>query len=281
MSGNMVTEQESINSSIPILDKVLYEPHPVSVGVKPETEAIWSSLEAHARLVASQQEEKDAIANIGTDETRGDTFALSLFGLITLIAVIIGVSSTWTFNAGTDLGSKIFFCVFFGFLSLIGGAIVGVGLAQLGQKINFQFWKRSKEGKKLFALKSQKTEKIAQIQKEINEQSEQRMNEAYYFESLLKFDHMVQRIQKQYDQAFLCSDFFKHRIEFHQIRNAITEDYLNNHSVAMCQKIEEAFNLEKLTASLWDQFKKKDKNLLEQRYQEFAKDKTPEMINII
>jgi hypothetical protein len=269
-------QQDTDHQATNLLEQALYQPvknTKEKVGIQADE---WSILVMHELLDKANQEHKDVVKEIGTDETRGNSLGLAMLFLFMLVSGISGTYYTWIFNTGSALSDKVFFSIFFGIIALVAGFFAGAFIGIGSMKVYFQFWKHSREGKKLFARKACKEANIKQITQDIHDQSQQRMNEDYYFQSLLKFDHMVSRIQKQYDKFFLEGAF-----NFAKIRETITEHYLNNRCVEMCKEIEEALAIEKNIVSMWDQFKKKDKNLLEARYQEFAKDKTPEMINVI
>lgn len=268
-------EHQAIN----LLEQAFYQPEKNTQQEEPQMP--WSIIAAQEKLDTLNKEHQALIDEFGTEDSRGNVAAIATFGLFMLSAVCFVLVTTWRYNAGSALSDKIMFCIMFGLMGVFGGVFIGAGAGMLVQKIYFQIWKRGGEAKALFMRRARKHNEIVTLQKDICQRSSEQMNETYYFESLLKFDHMVERINKAYPEDFLQSVFLKAYIDFQDKRDQITQSYLRDDAQALCKQIEETQHYEKRIAGVWEKYKKTDKNMLEQRYQEFAKNKTPEMLNVL
>lgn len=265
---------------IDLLDQAFYQPEK-NAKEEEQTQAPWSIIASQEKLETLEKEHKTLIAEFGNDESRGSVFALGAFGLVVLSSLYFALTTTWQYNAGSAISDKIMFCFIFGFMGLAGGFFAGAGIGFAVQKIYFQIWKRGREATDLLMRRARKSDEILKLKAEISSHSSEKMNEAYYFESLLKFDHMVERIHKAYPEDFLQSDFLKEQLDFQAKRDRITHNYLQDYTQDFCKCIEETHDYESRIKSIWEKYQKTDKNMLEQRYQEFAKNKTPEMLNVL
>lgn len=218
---------------------------------------------------------------IGTADSRGGTPAGLTFICSLVIIVSFTFYSAWHQHMDYVLFRKVVYSISCTLIAGVVGLMPSIMLGCLVEKIYFPLWKMSGEARRLFALKCQKEEEIERLTADIPEQCKKMVTEQFYFETLLKFDHMVERIKKQYSPEFLSSEIFRHHFNDTELRKNLTHRYMNRDNVGFCIMAKDTLQKETLIAHLWQAFQRNDSVLLEQRYQEFAKNKTPEMINII
>lgn len=284
MSAVIEKEGEQKNNTqyqdIDILDQAFYRPEKTAKEEE-QVQEPWSIIASEEKLDILEKEHKALIEEFGTEDTRGSSFAIGAFGIVILSILYFTLTTTWQYNAGSAISDKIFLCLVFGVIGMFVGFFAGAGVGFLTQKISFQIWKRGSEAKNILMRQAQKKDEMVKLKQDMVNQSAKKMNETYYFESLLKFDHMVECINKAYPEEFLQSDFLKNYMNFQEKRDKITQSYLRDEAQSLCKHIEETQDYENRIKSIWDKYKKTDKNMLEQRYQEFAKNKTPEMLNVL
>jgi hypothetical protein len=246
-------------------------------------EEVFDVIQSNKLLAQHQNELEEVIKSIKASEDNigapAGIAALSTLGVI----VIYAMYSSWHAHSDYEFFRKLGFS----FLMTLMGGLIGffpaIGMGCLVEKIYMPLWKKSQCGKALLSLKAQKEKDVAQLTQDIKTQCDNLVDEAFYFRTLLKFDKMVARIQAQYEPAFFTSEIFNHRINFAESRQFFTRLYMSGDSVEFCVQESQMSEIETIIEHLWKSFQKSDVDLLEKRYQAFARQENgqPELDNLI
>jgi hypothetical protein len=279
-NDEMAKYHASLNNSNSNSNTCSY-PHSKQVSQSDNEGKIKHIVEAEQTIAQYNTDIDTIVKEIGDDDSRGNVPAWSVFTLVMLTSFSVACSIVLHDNTIIDFSRKVILMILAGIIGLGAGLIPSFALGIATQKIYFRLWKKSREGVRLFSLKKKKEKDIDFLSDNINQLSNSLMNEDFYFDCMLKFDAMVERLNEQYDASFLASENFKNEIHFEALRKSLTDFYLEKNGKKFCLHVHYVLNLEKRVAQLWKTFQDNDRTLLESRYQQFAKNKTPEMNNIL
>lgn len=177
--------------------------------------------------------------------------------------------------------------ILLGSVSFIVGLLVYVPFSLLFAKgfgaIKLALWKY--KNKTLVEDVKQLREKVKAMRQTHSELCENALNEKVYFKYMLNYDQMCERIKtnKTYIPTFYNHSFYKNTIDLNQMREKMKQAYLDKKATDFFSLYSQTEKFENLVEQAWVKFEAQDGEILEEKYQAFARVERgqPELNDII
>lgn len=155
----------------------------------------------------------------------------------------------------------------------------GVGIGALTNKFRRKLWKSKKNNQSFVANHQSLVQKVEQLSNAHESLCKAHLSEKLYFQYMFNFDQMVERITQHsvYTESFYEHTFYTSRINLPEMRENLKQAYLGDNSTEFFYLYYQALELEETAAKAWVKFEAQDGEILEEKYQAFARTQTGQL----
>lgn len=156
-----------------------------------------------------------------------------------------------------------------------------LGIGTFINKFRLTLWKSRKANQPLLDNYQRLVHQVEELTQAHHAVCKTHLSEKMYFQYMFNFDQIVQRITHHpvYTPAFYQHTLYTNQINLPEMRESLKQAYLerSENSTKFFHLYYQALQLEEVAARAWVQFEAQDSEILEEKYQVFARTQTDQL----